>query len=378
MKIILAPDSFKGTFSSKEVINYLDQGFRKFIENVEIIHVPIADGGEGTVEAILTATEGKKVDCIVSGPLGQKVKAYYGLLGDTAVIEMATASGITLIADEEKNPLKTSTYGTGEMMLHALDNGAKKLVIGIGGSATNDGGLGMAKALGVKFYNKDHAEVGHGGIELGNISTIDITGMDKRFKNIEVDVICDVTNPLLGPNGATYTYGPQKGATTTMMVLLENGMVNYHNLIQETFGIHLDSIPGTGAAGGLGGGLVAFVGAVLKPGIETILDVVAFDEKLENVDLVITGEGKLDGQSIYGKVPVGVAARCGNIPVLAFVGSIGDGGEKVYDHNISGVFSTVSDVTSFEEILRNKEKIMEQGVERFVRLIKTGMRIKKR
>ncbi len=373
MKIILAPDSFKGTFSSKVVIDYLDRGIRKHIEDVEIIHVPIADGGEGTVDALLTATKGDKIYTTVQDPLGRDIEGYYGRIGNTAIIEMAIASGITLVTEEEKDPLVTSTYGTGQLMKHALDHGATKLIIGIGGSATNDGGMGMAKALGVKFLDLDHKEIGNGGINLGRVQFIDVSHLDQRLAEVEVEVICDVTNPLTGPEGATYTYGPQKGATRNKIEILENGMVNFHQVIKETFHIELNEIPGTGAAGGLGGGLIVFAGGTLKPGIETILNTVGFNELLKNVDLVITGEGKLDGQSIYGKVPVGVAGRCGNIPVYAFCGALGENAEKVYDYNISAIFSTVTDVTTFDEIVKHKETIMEQSVERFVRLIKQGM-----
>lgn len=373
MKIVLAPDSFKGTFSSKEVISYLDLGIRKHIENVEIIHVPIADGGEGTVDAILSAAGGINIFTTVEDPLGRDIKGSYGRIGETAIIEMALASGITLVSDDEKDPLVTSTYGTGQLMKHAIDHGATKLIIGIGGSATNDGGMGMARALGAKFFNDHGEEVGKGGIDLGRLAAIDMSEFDPRFKDIEVEVICDVTNPLTGPEGATYTYGPQKGATSSMLEILENGMIQYHEVIKETFGIVLNDIPGSGAAGGLGGGLVAFVGGELKPGIETILNTVGFNELLEDADLVITGEGKLDGQSVYGKVPVGVAGRCGTIPVYAFCGALGENAEKVYDYNIDGIYSTVSDVTTFDEIVNNKEKIMEQSVDRFVRLIKPSL-----
>lgn len=370
MKIILAPDSFKGTFSSKEVIGYLEKGIRKHINDVEIISVPIADGGEGTVDALLTATNGECVYTIVEDPLGRDIEGYYGRIGDTAIIEMAIASGITLVTEDEKDPLVTSTYGTGQLMKHALDHGVQKLIIGIGGSATNDGGMGMARALGAKFYNQNHDEVGHGGIDLAQVSAIDTADIDKRFSNIEVEVICDVSNPLTGPKGATYTYGPQKGATNQTLKLLEYGMENYHQVIEDSFNIKLNDIPGSGAAGGLGGALVTYCGATLKPGIETILDTVRFNDLLDDCDMVITGEGKLDGQSVYGKVPVGVAGRCKDIPVYAFCGALGDGADKVFEYNIDGIFSTVSDVTTFEEIVKNKEKIMEQSVDRFVRFIK--------
>lgn len=379
MKILLAPDSFKGTFSSIEVITYLRQGLHKYFHDITLVEVPIADGGEGTVDAILHAKKGQKINCIVNDPLGRSIKADYGIVDNTAIIEMAAASGIMLLSDDEKNPMLASTYGTGQMIKDALDYGVSKIVLGIGGSATNDGGIGMAMALGVRFYDENENLIKEGGANLIHIRRIDTSGLDPRLISIPVDVICDVKNPLTGPSGATNTYGPQKGATPYLQRELETGMEHYRKIVEKDFGIDLNTVPGSGAAGGLGGALVTFLKATLKPGIDTILDIVEFDSLLENCDLVITGEGKIDGQSIYGKVPVGVAQRCigKDCVVLAFVGAIGENAEKVYDYNIDGFFSMISEVTTFEEIVKNKEARMIQSVDRFMQLLQAGMKLGK-
>jgi len=380
MKIILAPDSFKGTFSSMEVIQYLKKGINQYFHDVTLIEVPIADGGEGTVDAILHAKHGQRVDCIVKDPLGRSINSYYGIIDNTAIIEMAAASGITLLSEDEKDPRMTSTYGTGQMIRSALEKGVNKIILGIGGSATNDGGIGMAMALGIRFLDESGDLISEGGANLIRIHTIDMSCTDKRIFQVPIEVICDVSNPLTGPTGATYTYGPQKGATSMVLEELELGMEHYREVIKERLKIDLNTVSGAGAAGGLGGGLVAFLHATLKPGIDTILDIVEFDTLLENCDLVITGEGKLDGQSIYGKVPVGVAQRClgKDTIVLAFVGSIGDNAEKVYDYNIHSIFTTISGITTFEEIMVNKEEVMIQSVDRLMRLLKSGMLLERK
>jgi glycerate 2-kinase len=380
MKIILAPDSFKGTFSSMEVINYLKAGIERYFPGATIVEVPIADGGEGTVDAIVHAKKGRKIECRVKDPIGRWINTYYGIVENTAIIEMAAASGITLLTEQEKNPRITSTYGTGQLLIDALDKGVDKIVLGIGGSATNDGGIGMAMALGVRFFDKTGKLIEEGGSNLIHIHRIDVSAMDQRLLHIPIEVMCDVTNPLTGPTGATYTYGPQKGATPAMCEQLEAGMEHYRAIIKTMVDIDLNAVPGSGAAGGLGGALVAFFKGRLKPGIETILNIVEFDNLLEQCDLVITGEGKLDGQSIYGKVPVGIAQRCvgKDTIVLAFVGAIGEYAEKVFEYNINGIFSTVSEVTTFAEVLENKEKIMIQSVDRFMRLLKAGMMLEKK
>lgn len=303
MKIILIPDSFKGTMSSSEVIvimkNNLDKGY-------EIVEVPIADGGEGTLDLFMLNTEARKYNCLVNNPLMEKINSSFGIIGSTAIIEMAKASGITKLKKHQFNPLVTTTYGTGELILNALDFDVDKIIIGIGGSATNDGGMGMASALGVKFYDKYNNLLNHGGKYLNDIDYFDLSGLDKRLKNVTIEVMCDVNNLFTGPDGATFVYGVQKGGNKNDLKTLEEGMKNLENIILKGLNIDLSKIPGSGAAGGLGGAIVSFLNGRLKSGIDTILDIVEFDKKLIDTDFVITGEGKLDVQSFSGKVVSGL------------------------------------------------------------------------
>lgn len=378
MKLIAAPDSFKGTFTSTEVIDYISAGAKKYFDNIDFHGVPIADGGEGTVSAIVSAMEGHFKTCHVTGPYSKRTKATFGITGTIGILEMAEASGITLASTGEMDPLKATTFGTGEMIRHALDAGIESLVMGIGGSATNDGGMGMAAALGVKFYDADNQLItDYGGEQLSSIERIDMSLLDKRLKNMKVTVICDVTNPLTGPEGATYVYGPQKGANDHSKPILEAGMEHYREVLKRTFDIDMNEVPGAGAAGGLGAALVAYLKAELKPGVETILDLVKFDEMVSDADLVITGEGRLDGQSVYGKVPVGVANRCigPNVPVIAIAGCTGEGYEAVYDHGIDAVFSTITAPVVGEEALKNADKNLEKAVEQLFRSLKVGTQL---
>lgn len=377
MKILLSPDSFKGTLSSMEAIRFLETAALRHFSPLEIVRVPIADGGEGTVDSIITATGGVYREVEVTGPLGgQRVKARYGVIHDrAAVIEMAQASGITLVNSGKKNPLLATTFGTGEMIKAALDEGIREFIIGIGGSATNDGGIGAVQALGVRFSDIDGAEVGPGGQELKRIKSIDPSGLDSRIKESTITVICDVTNPLTGPQGATTVYGPQKGVNKDSFYILESGMQNYERLIKETTGLDMSIIPGTGAAGGLGAALVAFLGAELKPGIDTILDFINFELLLEGVDLVVTGEGRIDGQSAYGKVPVGIAKRCRqrNIPVAAIVGGMGPEAHKAFDYGIGSIMPTINSDMCLEEALTRAQELFADAADRMFRFIKMGM-----
>ena len=375
MKIILAPDSFKGTFSSMEVINHLERGITKLFPDAEIVKLPIADGGEGTLEAIVAAIGGEMHEKLVIGPLGKKVKAKFAMKDAIAIIEMAESSGITLIHDCEKNPLITTTYGLGELILEALELGAKEMIIGIGGSATNDGGIGMLQALGVEFKDEAGALIGYGGKYLSEINDISVEKIDSRIKDVKITVICDVTNPLTGPAGATYTYGPQKGANSEQLDFLEKGMQHYESLLRKQFGVDASKIPGTGAAGGLGAALVVFLSARLTPGIETILDLVAFDEQAESADLVITGEGCIDGQSIYGKVPIGIGKRCLNkkAKVIVLAGSVGLDADQVYAYGIDAIFPTIDKPMSFAEVKENASEILDTAIDRMLRVIQLGM-----
>lgn len=377
MKFVFAPDSFKGTLSSLQVIEILEKAARLHFNDLQVIKVPIADGGEGTVEALITALGGVYRYAEVTGPLkGMTVKARYGITENrTAIIEMAQASGLPLLDESRRNPLLTTTYGTGELIRAALDEGIREFIIGIGGSATNDGGMGMAQALGIAFLDGEGRNVGFGGRYLSEIRQIAMDGLDPRIRESRITVICDVNNPLTGPRGATYVYGPQKGATGEMLEILENGMKNYARVIKNQLGIDPDMIPGSGAAGGLGAALTGFLGAVLKPGIEAILDFIDFDSLLDDVDLVVTGEGRIDEQSVYGKAPVGVARHCmgKNVPVVAIAGIMGTNAKAVYDYGINSIMTTVNRAMPLEEALSNAEELLYDAADRMFRFIKTGM-----
>lgn len=371
MKILIAPDSFKGSLTALEVSESIKKGIKNVSEEIKVKLLPMADGGEGTVRSLVDATDGKIVNKEVTGPLGRKVKAFFGLLGDknTAVIEMASASGLPLVPEGKKDPSKTTTYGTGELIKAALDYNVDEIIIGIGGSATTDAGVGMAQALGVKFLNQDNKEIGFGGRYLDEIANIDMNDLDPRIKDVNIKVACDVDNPLFGPEGAAYIYGPQKGADSKMVKDLDKKLRHFNEAVKKDLGQNVNKIPGAGAAGGLGAGLVAFLEADLKKGIDIILDTVNFDDQLQGVDLVITGEGRLDGQSIFGKTPIGVAKRAKkqNIPVIAIAGSLGKGVEKVLDQGIDSYFSIIDRPDTLDSIIRRTNELLIQTSEQIIR-----------
>jgi glycerate kinase len=380
MKIIIAPDSFKGSNTSIMVANTIERGIRKVFPDAEVVKIPIADGGEGTVEALVLGAGGTFREVDVKGPLGETIKAIYGILDNgTAVIEMASASGLPLVPENLRNPLVSTTYGTGELIKAAMNEGCKRIVIGIGGSATNDGGIGMAQALGASFKDSEGRELGFGGGELDKLDTIDISGIDSRLKDVEFVVACDVSNPLCGERGASAVYGPQKGATPEMVEQLDGNLRHYAEKIKTQLGMDIVDTPGAGAAGGLGAGLIVFCGASLKSGIETVLDVVEIDKHLPTADFVITGEGKIDSQSIYGKVPVGVGQRVKkyNKPVLAIVGDIGQGAQAVYEYGVDGIMSTVNKAMPLSEAMGRSAELLEDATERVMRIVKIGMDIVK-
>jgi glycerate kinase len=343
-KIVIAPDSFKGTMNSIEICDIVERGIKNIFPETQTVKVPIADGGEGTVDAFLKAVGGTKIHVKAKDPLMRDIDSFYGILHDkkTAVIEMAVASGLPLLSAEEKNPALTSTYGTGQLMLDALEKGCSRIILGLGGSATNDGGIGMAAALGVKFLDINNNEIPLNGIGLKHLHHIDVSGKNLGLEECEIIAACDVDNPLYGANGAAYVFSPQKGADDEMVKLLDNNLKHYAEVIQNDFRITIQDIPGTGAAGGIGAALVAFMGAKLESGIKIVLDCVKFDNLILGADLIITGEGKIDGQSLRGKVPVGIAERAvkQGVPVIAVVGNIGDDIDAVYDKGISAVFCT--------------------------------------
>lgn len=355
MKIVIAPDSFKESLSALEVATEIEAGFREVFSDAVCIKIPMADGGEGTVAAMVAATGGNLVEVVVTGPLGEPVRACYGVTGDgrTAVIEMAAASGLALVAPHLRNPLKTTSYGTGELIKAALDAGICHLIVGIGGSATNDGGAGMLQALGVRLLDSCGCEIGFGGGCLKELSRIDISGLDPRLKTCRIEAACDVDNPLTGPAGASAVFGPQKGATPTMVAELDACLTNYAGLIYRDLGVEVALVPGAGAAGGMGAALLAFAGAVLRPGIDIVMETVGLEAAVRDADLVITGEGRMDRQTIHGKTPVGVArvARRYNKPVIGIAGALSEDVALVHGYGIDAVFSVLSRICTLEEAL---------------------------
>jgi glycerate 2-kinase len=374
MKIVIAPDSFKESMTAMEVCYHVEKGFRKVFPNANYLKIPIADGGEGTVQAIIDATDGKLIKKKVTGPLGSLVEAFYGITGDekTAVIEMAAASGLHHIPREHRNPLLTSTRGTGELILDALNHGVERIVLGLGGSATNDGGTGMASALGIAFYDENGEELLMQGDSLNQIRSMDVTGLDHRLKHMRIEAACDVTNPLVGHLGASAVFGPQKGATPEMVAYLDMGLNQLGDVIQEFMNLNVKNIPGAGAAGGLGAGVIAFLNGRLKNGIETVLDIVNFESVSQDADLVITGEGRIDSQTIQGKAPIGVANRAKqyNIPVIGLAGSLGIGYERIYEYGIDAVFSIVNGVSTLDEALLHGKENVEITSENIARSLK--------
>ena len=352
MKIVIAPDSYKESLTSLEVASAIEAGFRDIFPDAEYVKIPVADGGEGTVQAMIEATEGTPIKVSVTGPLGTPVNALYGLSRDrsTAIIEMAEASGLALVPSEKRNPMITTTYGTGELIRAALDVGARRFIIGIGGSATNDGGAGMAQALGVRLLDKNGKEIAPGGGALAALETIDISTIDPRLKECTIEVACDVDTPLTGPKGASATFGPQKGATPSQVSQLDANLHHYAGCIQHDLGMDLADIPGTGAAGGLGIAMLAFLKGKLRPGIEIITETVGLEAALVDADLVITGEGRIDSQTIHGKTPIGVAtiAKRHGKPVIGIAGSLSADVDIVYDHGIDAVFSVLYKMHSFD------------------------------
>ena len=376
MKILIAPDSFKGSATSRRAAEAIGKGVHAVFPDAELVEIPVADGGEGTVEALTDSMDGRIISKSVKGPLGETVEAEYGILpGNIAVIEMASASGLPLIPDNKRDPLITSTYGTGQLILDAMERGCGEIIIGIGGSATNDGGTGMARALGFSFLDSSGKELPEGGGSLVYIAAIDDSRMDKRIVETSFLIACDVTNPLTGPEGASNIYGAQKGASPEDIKLLDRGLGRLAEVINNKYCRANENLPGAGAAGGLGYGLVEFCGGELKSGIEIVLDLIKFDDYLDGVDLVISGEGRIDGQSVYGKVPVGIAGRAKkkDIPVLVVVGDIGLEVDAVYDHGIDAVMSSVNKAMSLEEAMSRSCELLIDSSARAMRMIKIGM-----
>ncbi len=381
MKLLFASDSFKGTLTSRQTVELLAKAAAEvFGEDIEYSGVPVADGGEGTTEAVVEAENGTWIEAPVHGPMMEPVTARYGRLDDKrAVLEMAAASGLPMVPMEKRNPLYTTSYGTGEMIRHALDQGFEEISIAIGGSATNDGGMGCARALGVRFLDSDGKELEGRGEDLEKVRVIDVANLDPRIGKTKITVMCDVTNPLCGPNGATYTFGAQKGATPDIQKRLEAGMVNYRDVIRSQFGTDPDAIAGAGAAGGLGTALTVFFGGIMKSGIDTVLDLIDFDARLEGSDLVVTGEGRTDWQSCFGKVMQGVGERAAakGVPAVGLSGSLGRNADQIFEHGILSLMTTVDAPMPLEEALDRAEELYYLGAVRMFRFLKAGMQLKK-
>ncbi|MGI5877654.1 MAG: glycerate kinase [Christensenellales bacterium] len=363
MKIIVAPDSFKGSLTAAEAARCVKRGLGLAgIADVECL--PLADGGEGTVEALVAATGGAVRVSRVSGPLGEPVEARWGILGDgvTAVIEMAEASGLTLVPEGRLNPMLTSTYGTGELIREAVAAGCSRLLMGIGGSATNDGGAGMAQALGFRLLDAAGGELPRGGGSLHALDRIDVSVFDAAmYRDVSVRVACDVTNPLCGPEGASAVYGPQKGADREMVARLDANLYHFARILMRDLGADVLALPGGGAAGGLGAGLAAFLGASLEPGIDVVLETVGFDRRIQGADWIITGEGRTDGQTLFGKVPLGVARRAAaaGIPVICLSGSLGPGFGALYDHGFAALLSIAPGPGTLRDAMKNAAARLE-------------------
>lgn len=363
MKILLAPDSFKGTLTAVEAAEAMAEGARSVLPDAVIVELPIADGGEGTVEALVRATGGKTLKTTVTGPLGFPTVATWGILGDgtMAVLEMASASGLTLIAREQYQPRKTTTFGTGELITAALNERVKKIVIGIGGSATNDGGAGAAEALGVRFLDEKGSPIGRGGEALAHLEQIDKSGLDPRLVEVQVVVACDVGNVLCGPDGASAVYGPQKGATRDDMEILDKALHHYAGVIRRSMGIDVLPLRGGGAAGGLGAGLAAFCNAELNRGIDLILDALGFDQHLRNADVVLTGEGRIDSQLKFGKALAGILERAArnSVPVLGIAGFIEGSPEQYCGRGrFSDLGSLTGETVSIEDAMNNAYQLV--------------------
>jgi glycerate 2-kinase len=378
MRVVVAPDKFKGSLSAPEAARALARGVESVASDAVIDPVPMADGGEGTVEALVAATGGTFHEARVTGPLGLPVRARFGLLGDgrTAVLEMAEASGLALVPPERRDPSRTTTRGTGELLLAAIEAGARRVILGIGGSATNDGGAGLGQALGIRLLDADGRDLGPGGGALAGLDRIDPSGLDPRLGGIEVAVACDVDNPLCGPRGASAVYGPQKGADPAMVATLDANLDRFARIVARDLGRAIRDLPGAGAAGGLGGGLVAFASGRLEPGVRLVIDAVGLADRLRGADLCLTGEGAIDASSAFGKTAVGVArlARALGCPTLALAGTIGPGAAAVLDQGVDAYFSICPGPIPLDDALARAGALLEAAAAQAVRAFLAGRR----
>ena len=377
MKILVAPQEFKGSISALSVAEAAETGVMRVFPEAEVVLCPVADGGDGTLETLVEVSGGEVRTCSVQNPIGETITAQWGAMGDgvTAVIEMARTSGLALLSLDERDPLNSSTFGLGQAILEALNQGFRKFIVGIGGSATNDAGAGMAQALGATLLNAEGKSIPFGGAALADLRSVDISKMDTRIENSQFMVACDVSNPLTGDEGASAVYGPQKGATPEMVAQLDNALLNFAEIVKKDIGKNVSEISGAGAAGGLGAGMLAFMGAELKAGVDIVLETVQLREKLSDVDLVITGEGGMDFQTVYNKAPIGVARIAGefNIPTIAIAGLLGQNFTVVHDHGIRAATSIVDGPISLEESSERASELISNSVEESLRFISVGM-----
>ena len=376
MKIIVAPQGFKATISGLEAARAIARGVSAALPDAETVLAPVADGGDGTLNALVDGTGGQVFSSTVTGPLGQMVEAQWGVMGDgrTAVIEMALASGIALVPQRRRNPRVTTTAGTGEILREALERGYDRIIVGLGGSATNDGGAGMATALGARFLDSAGNPLPAGGSALGRLDRVEVDGLHPGLRDATIIAATDVTNPLCGPEGASAVFGPQKGATPEVVQELDAALANYARVVARDLGRDVSEQPGAGAAGGLGAGLMAFTGAALQSGIDMVCEVLGFDALLEGADLVITGEGRADHSTIFNKAPVGVArhAQAHGVPTVLLAGGLGPGYEELYDHALAAVVCISDRPMSFDVSLSRTAELLESAAERTMRLLLTG------
>ena len=376
MKIVIAPDSYKGSIYASDAARAMADGVRRVLPDAEVVLVPVADGGDGTLETLVETSGGRIITSDVTGPLGETVSAEWGAMGDgvTAVAEMARTSGLALVRLEDRDPLNATTYGLGEVILEALEAGYRRFILGIGGSATNDAGAGMAQALGVRLLDADGADLPPGGAALARLARIDASGLDPRAAEAEFDVACDVNNPLTGPEGASAVYGPQKGATPEMVEQLDAALANFAEVVKRDLGADVNDVPGSGAAGGLGGGIMAFLGGRLRPGVDIVLDTVDLGSRLDGAGLIITGEGCMDFQTVYNKAPIGVARLAGErgIPVIGVSGSLGDGFTDVHQHGIAAAVAITHAPMTLDEASDRVAELIASATEQAVRLIGVG------
>ena len=377
MKIVIAPQSFKGSLTAKEVTDVINLSVKKNFPRSEVVKLPIADGGDGTLQTLVDATNGEIITSNVMDPLGRMIKAEWGSLGNktTAVIEMARASGLALLKSEELNPLKTTTYGTGQLIKEAIDFGHREIIVGIGGSATNDAGAGMASALGYNLLKKNGKIISMGSQEIGLISKIETSNVKINFSQYKIHVACDVNNPLCGGNGASYIYGPQKGATSEQVAFLDKSLFSFSKVIEKDLKIRVSKVPGAGAAGGLGAGLMAFTGANLKPGIDIVFEALQVEKKIKDADLIITGEGQFDKSTIFDKAPIGIAklGLKNKIPTVGLSGSIGDGFELIHENGINAITSIINKPMNIENAIENASVLLSQATDQLMNAIKVGV-----